>query len=113
MNPCCNVCRSRGFEPRKSGCSFCSGEYGGGRPAPRPVPAQIVYVGRRRLRAGPGVRNITILGGAAKLDPDASIRVPTLDEVWTFAPHRDHADEPRENDQWYDRGPAVRIGYEP
>jgi hypothetical protein len=51
------------------------------------------------------------VGGAAAIPLDAAIKVPSLDEVWTWAPHEDHADEPAHNDQWYDKHPQERINY--
>lgn len=91
----CQTCRAQGFEPRKSGCSFCSGEYGGGRPTPRPVPVHVVH--------GP------TLGGSAAEPISKKIKIPTLDEVWRFAP-RDDFEEPAPG-QWFDLGPATRTGY--
>jgi hypothetical protein len=91
----CQTCRAQGFEPRKSGCSFCSGEYGGGRPTPRPVPVQIVHGAR--------------LGGTATMKLDRKIKIPSLDEVWRFAPR--HDEEHPAPGQWFDLGPATRTGY--
>lgn len=51
------------------------------------------------------------LGGAAADRLDPRIKIPSLADVWTFAPHEDHADEPYHNDQWYDKHPQQRIGY--
>ena len=48
------------------------------------------------------------------IEPDlkaGDVRIQTLNEVWTFAPPRDYSEAPDQNREWYDRGPAVRIGY--
>jgi hypothetical protein len=66
--------------------------------ATRPrVPAHVVH--------GPS------LGGTATFKLDPGIRIPSLDEVWTFAPPADFSEAPDQNQEYYDRGPAVRIGY--
>lgn len=94
----CQTCRAQGFEPRKSGCSFCSGEYGGGRPTPRPVPVHVIRCHQTH-----------------NIEPDlkaGDLRIPSLNEVWHYAPRRDNSEAPDQNRDWFDRGPATRIGYD-
>jgi hypothetical protein len=55
------------------------------------------------------VRSAT-LGGSALL-PKPAFFVPELKDILPYAPPNDRSEHPDQNIQWYDKGPATRIGY--